>query len=526
VKARVVCAAVAGAGVLWAAAAPSLAVSPEATCEAGKHKETGKYAFCLHRAEAKLRRTEGACSISVTSCYRDDECPMGESCQKDTTRYAAAVARCESKLPDRWTILEEQAAAVSAACPDGLPAADVRTVIDDCVANLSTGLAGGPLQNCAGDLASCSADLGACNGDLATCNGSLGTCNADLTAAQSDLGTCTGNLTTCGGTLATCNGSLSTCGSTLAACNGSLSTCNATVATCSANLSSCSAGLATCTADYTDCASDLATVDAGSAIASMVASGATFSSGAGLGLTGVMPDNGTVNITPGTAAQTIAAGRHSGSGTVAGDADLVASNIKRDVDLFGVTGTLFTSIVPKTGQVTGYGAGSDGDLQTGAARSFTDNGDGTITDDANGLMWEKKTDDGSIHDKDDLYTWGMTSDPYTMNGTAVTVFLATLNAGGGFAGYTDWRIPNRFELETLLNLETASPPAVHSAFNAGCVPNCTSSTCSCTAGSNYWTSSTYRPTPSDAWLVFFMDGSPFPGSKSSNRFVRAVRGGS
>lgn len=59
----------------------------------------------------------------------------------------------------------------------------------------------------------------------------------------------------------------------------------------------------------------------------------------------------------------------------------------------------------RTGQTTAYGAGSDGDLELGVARGFVDNGDGTITDTSTGLMWEKKSDDGSIHDKDDVYTW-------------------------------------------------------------------------------------------------------------------------
>src|SRR5574341_969930 len=45
-------------------------------------------------------------------------------------------------------------------------------------------------------------------------------------------------------------------------------------------------------------------------------------------------------------------------------------------------------------------AGQDGELQKGIARSYTDNGDGTITDNATGLMWEKLTDAGDIHDWD------------------------------------------------------------------------------------------------------------------------------
>lgn len=56
-------------------------------------------------------------------------------------------------------------------------------------------------------------------------------------------------------------------------------------------------------------------------------------------VTGSMTNRGAVNITPGTSAQTIEAGYHNGSGVVAGDADLISSNIKDDVVIFGVTGT-------------------------------------------------------------------------------------------------------------------------------------------------------------------------------------------
>src|SRR5262245_3233409 len=100
----------------------------------------------------------------------------------------------------------------------------------------------------------------------------------------------------------------------------------------------------------------------------------------------------------------------------------------------------------------------------------------TFTDNTTGLMWEKKSDDGSIHDWDNTYKWGMPSSPYSMNGTMVTTFLAALNGGAGFAGYTDWRIPNLNELESIRNLELGgdgvTPAVSYSAFNTNCVPNC------------------------------------------------------
>ena len=85
-----------------------------------------------------------------------------------------------------------------------------------------------------------------------------------------------------------------------------------------------------------------------------------------------------------------------------------------------------------SGQITAYGAGSDGDVQAGAALAYVDNGDGTVFDLNTGLVWEKKDDSGGIHDKDNGYTWSTGTDD--MDGTIMSTFLATLNGGGGFAG--------------------------------------------------------------------------------------------
>lgn len=48
--------------------------------------------------------------------------------------------------------------------------------------------------------------------------------------------------------------------------------------------------------------------------------------------------------------------------------------------------------VERTGQTTSYAAGDDGDLQRGAIwpnPRFTDNGNGTVTDNLTGLIWLK-----------------------------------------------------------------------------------------------------------------------------------------
>ncbi len=188
---------------------------------------------------------------------------------------------------------------------------------------------------------------------------------------------------------------------------------------------------------------------------------------------------------------------------------------------------------PASGQTTSYGPGSDGDVRAGATLSYTDNGDGTITDHNTGLMWEKKDDSGGIHDVDHRYTWGMASEPYTMNGTMVAELLNALNTPPCFAGHCDWRIPNVKELQSILDYEVPAAPRVSAAFHnaAGCT-GCTDVTlasCSCTAPRAYWSSTTVSGQPSFAWFVGFEYGSWdaqfFHKDNSFGTYARAVRGG-
>jgi len=157
------------------------------------------------------------------------------------------------------------------------------------------------------------------------------------------------------------------------------------------------------------------------------------------------------------------------------------------------------------------GTGQDGETQTGATHSFVDNGDGTITDEVTGLMWEKHSDDDSIHDYDTTYTVA----------EAVNVHIATLNSQA-FAAHNDWRVPNRNELNTLINFGTIGP-AAYPQFTSGCDTGCTVTECNCTAVSLYWTSTSYQNDPSYRWYVNFSLGDFAVQQNTERARVRAVR---
>lgn len=186
------------------------------------------------------------------------------------------------------------------------------------------------------------------------------------------------------------------------------------------------------------------------------------------------------------------------------------------------------------------------DVFVAAAASFplVDNGDGTISDPTTGLMWEKKSNDGSVHDVDNIYTWTAVIDGTAADGTAFTSFLAELNTPPCFAGYCDWRLPSEDgavppaltgprELETLRtcrypNGEDIDYDAVciPPTFNTTCPDGCTVTSCSCTAQSYdaYWSSTTDSGAAEFAWFVsFFNRESVTNGLKEGARPVRAVR---
>jgi hypothetical protein len=126
--------------------------------------------------------------------------------------------------------------------------------------------------------------------------------------------------------------------------------------------------------------------------------------------------------------------------------------------------------------------------------SFIDNGDGTITDTSTGLVWQQATAPGT-------YTWEQ----------ALT-YCENLTLGG----HSDWRLPNRNELQSIVDYSRYNP-AIDTTFFPG------------TVASYYWSSTTYAGLTDGAWIVSMDDG--YVGYYGKSRYgfyawpVRAGQGG-
>lgn len=85
------------------------------------------------------------------------------------------------------------------------------------------------------------------------------------------------------------------------------------------------------------------------------------------------------------------------------------------------------------------------------------------------------------------------------------------NSGSGIAGYTDWRIPNRRELESIANIEYC-----FSAIDATVFPS--------TPSDYHWTTSTNPCSTNKAWVVHFHHGSiTYYAKRTSKFYMRLVR---
>jgi formylglycine-generating enzyme required for sulfatase activity len=121
---------------------------------------------------------------------------------------------------------------------------------------------------------------------------------------------------------------------------------------------------------------------------------------------------------------------------------------------------------------------------------FSDNGDGTITDNQTGLYWQK------------------IQSPSTMTWEEALAYSESLS----LAGKSDWRLPNIKELQSLNDVKLSKP-----SFDATFFPNVISG--------NYWSSTTLFQTTTKAWDINIDYGIVSYNDKTQKENVLLVKGG-
>ena len=139
---------------------------------------------------------------------------------------------------------------------------------------------------------------------------------------------------------------------------------------------------------------------------------------------------------------------------------------------------------------------------------YVDHGDGSVTDNRTGLMWRQCSE-------------GLTTTTTPCDTGAAATYdwsgahQRALDVNGNGAenlGYSDWRLPNRNELASLVESQCYSP-----SINATLFPN--------TVSTIYWSASPDALGSFDAWGVLFDYGSVYYYGKYDAVYVRLVRGG-
>lgn len=141
--------------------------------------------------------------------------------------------------------------------------------------------------------------------------------------------------------------------------------------------------------------------------------------------------------------------------------------------------------------------GQDGNYQ-GQQHAYHDNEDGTVTDLNTGLMWQQ----GDEYNQNPIYhAW-----------PGALYYCDHLD----LAGYSDWRLPTRHELLSIVDRGRWDP-----AINTDYFPACGRD-----PSLSYWSSSTYAWDPANyVWTVCFYSGRILFATKYMGLYIRCVRGG-
>lgn len=145
-----------------------------------------------------------------------------------------------------------------------------------------------------------------------------------------------------------------------------------------------------------------------------------------------------------------------------------------------------------------------------------------VHDISNRLTWEVKKNDGGIRDRDNTYSWQQgANDRYSgvSDGGRCTggidcdtsSYVRAMNEQR-LCGYSDWRLPSREELETLVAHNNDTKQA---SIDTGHFPQAVPSW--------YWTASENPGDHNYAWYVLFRNGIALNDLKERPKHIRLVR---
>jgi hypothetical protein len=160
----------------------------------------------------------------------------------------------------------------------------------------------------------------------------------------------------------------------------------------------------------------------------------------------------------------------------------------------------------KTGQAQSYYNFDDGYYQKGISwpiPRFAEVDADFVRDNLTDLIWTKNANSPgpSICDPGEAKSW---SEAFS--------YIACLNTNG-YLGHSDWRLPNRKELWSLIDRSRFNPAIPASGLFINVSPN------------EYWASSNLATLTSSAWLVNLYSGKLNAANKNNSHYVWPVRGG-
>lgn len=148
---------------------------------------------------------------------------------------------------------------------------------------------------------------------------------------------------------------------------------------------------------------------------------------------------------------------------------------------------------------------------------------GTVLDTATGLLWKRCREGATLNNNGTLsnFTDDTCSSGAAKEGWQVALQrVENVNSTGGFAGYTDWRLPNIKELNSIVEVACHNPSLNQEVFPDPFIE---------TTSFRFYASSPAAISGTSVWSIHFGAGSVLStgkvGTSFSLGYTRLVRGG-